>query len=127
MAMDLIGPILLIKPAFKDAQRRDLLLLLGGSLCLLPVGLALLSTISPETYRYLVSSISLVLMFCLVFGLRYSGKMYPPLCIGCWSPFRLFWWLGRRAGTSCNFVLYGQHIARACRARKHDAFFSWTF
>jgi uncharacterized membrane protein YfcA len=79
MAMDLIGPIPLIKPAFKDAQRRDLLLLLGGSLCLLPVGLALLSTISPETYRYLVSSISIVLLVCLVFGLRYSGKMYPPL------------------------------------------------
>jgi len=79
MAMDLIGPIPLIKPAFKDAQRRDLLLLLGGSLCLLPVGLGLLSTISPETYRYLVSSISIVLLVCLVFGLRYSGKMYPPL------------------------------------------------
>jgi hypothetical protein len=79
IAMDLIGPIPLIKPAFKDAQRRDLMLLLGGSLCLLPVGLALLSTISPDTYRYLVSSISIVLLVCLVFGLRYSGKMYPAL------------------------------------------------
>jgi len=79
MAMDLIGPIPLIKPALKDAQRRDLLLLLGGAACLLPVGLSLLSTISPETYRYLVSSISIVLLMCLVFGLRYSGKMYPPL------------------------------------------------
>lgn len=82
MAMDMVGPIPLIKPAFKDAERRDLLLLLGGSVCLLPVGLALLSTISPETYRYLVSSISLVLLACLVFGLRYSGKMYPPLVAG---------------------------------------------
>jgi uncharacterized membrane protein YfcA len=79
IAMDLIGPIPLIKPAFKDAQRRDLMLLLGGSLCLLPVGLVLLSTISTDTYRYLVSSISIVLLVCLVFGLRYSGKMYPAL------------------------------------------------
>ena len=42
MAMDVIGPIPLVKPALKDAQRRDLLLLLGGAACMLPVGLALL-------------------------------------------------------------------------------------
>jgi uncharacterized membrane protein YfcA len=82
MAMDIFGPIPLIKPALRNAQRRDLLLLLLGALCLLPVGLALLSAISPETYRYLVSCISLVLLVCLVFGLRYSGKLHKPLVIG---------------------------------------------
>ena len=82
MAMDIVGPIPLVKPALKDAQRRDLLLLLGGAACMLPVGLALLSTISPETYRYIVSSISLVLLVCLVFGLRYNGQMHPPLVAG---------------------------------------------
>lgn len=82
MAMDVIGPIPLVKPALKDAQRRDLALLLFGALCMLPVGLALLSTISPETYRYIVSCISIVLLICLVFGLRYNGKMSLPLIAG---------------------------------------------
>lgn len=82
MAMDVFGPIPLVKPALRDAQRRDLLLLLLGAVFLLPVGLAMLSRISPETYRYFVSAISLVLLGCLIFGLRYNGKLHPPLVMG---------------------------------------------
>ena len=82
MMMDIFGPIPLIKPALKDAKKRDLLLLLGGFACLLPVGLAVLSMISPDSYRYFVSILSLVLLVCLIFGLRYSGPMRPPLVVG---------------------------------------------
>ncbi|MDG1473113.1 MAG: TSUP family transporter [Ascidiaceihabitans sp.] len=82
MVMDVIGPIPLVRPAWRASQKRDLFLLLAGSVLLIPVGLSLLDTISPETYRYIVSGIALVLVLCLVFGLRYSGSVSPPVTLG---------------------------------------------
>ena len=82
IGMELIGPLPLVRSAFRDARKRDLLLLLGSAACLLPVGLSLLSRITPETYRYIVSTISLVLLTGLIFGWSYKGKMYPPLLAG---------------------------------------------
>lgn len=82
MVMDVIGPIPLVRPAWRVAEKRDLFLLLAGSILLIPVGLSLLAVISPETYRYIVSCIALVLVLCLIFGLRYTGKVSPPLTLG---------------------------------------------
>ena len=43
-------------------------LLLAGTLCLLPVGLALLALMTGETYRYIVCILSLALVACLALG-----------------------------------------------------------
>lgn len=82
IGMELIGPLPLLRSTFRDARKRDLVLLVGSAACLLPFGLGLLSSISPETYRYIVSFISLFLLTCLVFGWSYKGKMHPPLVAG---------------------------------------------
>lgn len=82
MVMDVIGPVPLVRGAWREAQKRDLFLLLAGSVLLIPVGLSLLAVISPDTYRYIVSCVALVLVICLIFGLRYRGRMAPPVTIG---------------------------------------------
>lgn len=82
VVMDIFGPVPNLPRAFKDAHRRDLLLLIGGTLCLLPVGLSVLSLVAPEIYRYGLSSVSLVLVACLALGFRYRGAIYPPLVAG---------------------------------------------
>ncbi len=89
MVRDVLGPIPLVRPAWRIAQKRDLFLLLAGSVLLIPVGLSLLDTISPETYRYIVSGIALTLVICLVCGLRYTGQVSPPvtLLVGAMSGF----------------------------------------
>lgn len=79
IVMDIFGPIPNVPRALKDSHRRDLLLLLGGTLCLFPVGLMALSAVAPETYRYALSGLSLALVGCLVLGVRYTGSLRPPL------------------------------------------------
>jgi uncharacterized membrane protein YfcA len=82
VVMDLFGPIPNLRRALADAHKRDLVLLLGGTVLLLPVGLVTLSVVSPDVYRYGLSMVSLVLVFCLVLGLRYHGVLFPPLIAG---------------------------------------------
>jgi uncharacterized membrane protein YfcA len=82
VVMDIFGPIPNLPRAFKDVHRRDLALLIGGTLCLLPVGLSVLSLVAPEIYRYGLSTVSLVLVACLALGFRYRGVIYPPLVAG---------------------------------------------
>ncbi|MDK3074133.1 sulfite exporter TauE/SafE family protein [Sedimentitalea sp. JM2-8] len=82
VVMDIFGPVPNLPRAFRDAHRRDLVLLIGGAFCLLPVGLSVLSLAAPELYRYGLSTVSLVLVACLALGLRYHGVLYPPLVAG---------------------------------------------
>jgi uncharacterized membrane protein YfcA len=77
-----MGPIPLVRTAWRVAQKRDFLLLLMGSVLLIPVGLSLHDTISPETYSYILSGIALFLVMCLIFGLRYTGTVSPPVTLG---------------------------------------------
>ena len=79
MMMDILGPLPLVRPAWRIARKRELFWLLVGAALLLPVGLSLLSTLSPETYRYIVSGVALFLVICLVFGLRYTGRVWSPV------------------------------------------------
>jgi hypothetical protein len=80
--MDVFGPLPIVPRALRTAHRRDLVLLLVGTLCLLPVGLALLALMTGETYRYIVCILSLALVACLALGVRYQGKLTPPLVGG---------------------------------------------
>lgn len=73
ISMDLFGPIPILPRAVRDARRRDLALLVGFAALFVPVGLWLLSVITPETYRYFISALALGLVACLLVGLRYRG------------------------------------------------------
>lgn len=82
VTLELFGPLAIVPSALKQAHRRDLLLLTGGSLCLIPVGLATLAVVPAEAFRYILSTICLLLVACLLLGLRYRGALRPPLIAG---------------------------------------------
>jgi len=73
--MDLIGPLPLVPQMWRKCHPRDVLRLVGGMALLLPVGLWLLSLIAPEVFRYLVSGITIILLFFLICGVRYPGEL----------------------------------------------------
>lgn len=80
--MELVGPMPNIPRAWRDGHRADLVRLAIGLTVVLPLGLALLAIIRPETYRYVLSGLSLALLVCLVLGLRWRGELRPPLVYG---------------------------------------------
>lgn len=79
IGMDILGPIPLLRRAARDAERRDLGLLLGFAALFVPAGVLMLTVISPEIYRYVVCVLALVLVACLLSGLRYRGDPSPGL------------------------------------------------
>ncbi len=80
--MDVIGPLPNVPRAVKDANKGDLLRLCAGLVVALPVGIALLTRMPVEAFRYGVSLIALVLLVLLVSGWRYHGRLTRPLVVG---------------------------------------------
>ncbi|WP_435141613.1 TSUP family transporter [Pseudopelagicola sp. nBUS_19] len=80
--MDLLGPLPNVPKAIKDAKKADLKRLFGGALLLMPLGIVVLRVADPDVFRCLVSLVALVLLSTLIFGLRYSGKVYPKMVYG---------------------------------------------
>jgi uncharacterized protein len=79
IGMDILGPIPVLRRAARSASGRELGLLVGfGAVCV-PLGVWLLTVISAETYRYVISAIALALVGCLLAGLRYRGRPSPAL------------------------------------------------
>ena len=81
IGMDIFSPLPAVRRAARDSKWRDLGLLLAATAVMVPVGLWTLTQISPETYRYGVSAISLALVACLVLGLRYRSEPTVPLMV----------------------------------------------
>ncbi|MFK7876472.1 MAG: TSUP family transporter [Paracoccaceae bacterium] len=75
IGMDSLGPIPVLPRAWRDSNRVQLSILLGCACLSLPLGVAALSVFAPETYRYIVSTVSIVLIVCLLSGLRYTGVL----------------------------------------------------
>ncbi len=80
--MDIIGPLPLVKRAWRDADRPDLGRLVVGLSCTLPIALWALTLFDPQIFRYMVSALSLGMLCVLALGLRYSGAVRPPLIFG---------------------------------------------
>lgn len=74
IGMDIFGPMPVLRRAARDADARDLALLLGFGSLFVPAGVWLLTVISPVIYRYVVCIFALVLVGCLLLGLRYRGR-----------------------------------------------------
>ena len=73
--VDVVGPVANLPRAWGVAHRPDLMRLVLGAGVTLPFGVMLLAVIPEETYRYGVSVLSLMLLVCLVFGLRWRGEL----------------------------------------------------
>lgn len=80
--MDLVGPLPNMPRALRDGHPRDLARLALGALVALPLGVLLLGAMSPEVFRYGVSTITLLLLVLLFFGVRYTGHPTPSLVFG---------------------------------------------
>jgi len=75
VVMDMVGPIPNVPRAIRDGHPRDVLRLGAGMAATLPLGVALLSVIAAEVFRYGVSLISLALLVLLMAGVRYRGVL----------------------------------------------------
>jgi len=74
--MDVIGPLPNVPRAFRDAHRADIVRLCAGLVIALPLGIAVLSVVAPEVFRYGVSVISIILLALLITGVRYRGVLH---------------------------------------------------
>lgn len=82
VVMDFFGPMPNLRRAVRDGHPADIGRLLAGTVCILPLGLMLLSVLEPGTFRAIVAVVSLVLLALLVGGVRYRGTLRPPMVYG---------------------------------------------
>jgi uncharacterized membrane protein YfcA len=80
--MDFFGPLPLLARGWRDADRPELLKLSLAMVLGLPLGVLLLTSFNPETFRYTVSLLALILLAFLVGGVRYRGVFSSPLLYG---------------------------------------------
>lgn len=79
---DLTAPLIHVPRALRDGQPGDVLRLGLGALVAVPLGVWVLSLVSPDVFRWGVSLFALLLLVLLVAGIRYRGTMTPPLVFG---------------------------------------------
>lgn len=78
-AMDLLGPLPLVPNALRKGHPRDIALMGFGLIVMLPIGLYLLARMEGNSYRYLVSIVTLACVALLISGVRYQGRLTRPL------------------------------------------------
>ena len=59
---DLLGPLPILRQAWRDCDPRDLRRLLAGLILGLPIGLWVLTLVAPEVFRYAVSCVALFMV-----------------------------------------------------------------
>lgn len=79
---DLTGPLIHVPRALRDGHPADVVRLGLGAVVAVPLGVLVLTQIAPEVFRYSVSVIALVLLVLLVSGVRYRGRLTPPMIFG---------------------------------------------
>jgi uncharacterized membrane protein YfcA len=75
MMFDLFGPLALLPRAWRDGEPRDVSLLGLGALIGLPIGVYFLTRMDPIVFRWLVSCLSLTMLFLLASGWRYRNPL----------------------------------------------------
>ncbi|CUH76694.1 sulfite exporter TauE/SafE family protein [Tropicibacter naphthalenivorans] len=81
-SMDILGPLPLLRRAWGQAARPDLLRLSLAMGLALPLGLWVLGQVSPDIYRTAISLLSLAMLGILSLGLRYQGDIRPRAVLG---------------------------------------------
>ncbi|WP_223426628.1 sulfite exporter TauE/SafE family protein [Tateyamaria pelophila] len=78
---DLSGPLPILRRAIQQVHWPDLARLLGATAVVLPVGVWLLLLIDPFVFRYVLCAVALTTLACLISGVRFKGKLTPPLVL----------------------------------------------
>lgn len=114
---DCIGPLPNVPRAIKDGHPRDVMRLGIGLLIGVPLGLYVLSFMSPVAFRYSISFFCLLLLACLAAGVRYRGTLTRPLIFGTGtlSGF-LFGIAGIAAPPAIMLYMASTHPAKVIRA-----------
>lgn len=81
-AMDLFGPLPLVPNAVRKGHPRDVALMGIGMIVMLPIGIYILGQMEGTTYRYVVSVATLIALFVLLSGFRYTRPLTPKVIIG---------------------------------------------
>ena len=79
---DLTAPLIHVPRALREGHPADVLRLGAGALIAVPLGVWVLSLVSPDVFRWGVSFLALLLLVLLVAGIRYRGTMTPRLVFG---------------------------------------------
>ena len=82
IVIELTGPLPIVPRALRDGHPADVLRLGVGLVLAMPVGVYTLTLVAPEVFRYGVSIAALLLLLCLISGLRYRGRLTPPMVYG---------------------------------------------
>ncbi len=82
LVLDLFGPIPAIPGALRHGQLRDVLLLGTGALIGAPAGLALLLAMQPDTFRYAIAAVTVVLLAILISGFRFRKRLTRTVVLG---------------------------------------------
>lgn len=80
--MDLVGPLPIVRAAWRDAYKPDLGRLVVGMAVVLPVAIYCLTLMDPMIFRYSVSFLAIGMLVILLLGLRYRGDVKPGLVYG---------------------------------------------
>jgi len=75
MCFDLFGPLALLPRAWRDGEPKDVSLLGLGALFGIPVGLYFLTQMDPDTFRWIVSCLALLMLVVLASGWRYQTPL----------------------------------------------------
>lgn len=78
---DLLGPVPLLRRVVRDVHLPDLARLVGAMVIGLPVGMSILFVMDPAIFRYGVSIMAFGMLVCMIAGLRYRGRLTPPLVL----------------------------------------------
>ena len=79
---DIVAPLPNVPRAIRDGEPRDVARLMAGLLPALPLGVLVLTLVPAEVFRWAVSLLALGLLACLLSGVRYRGRLTPPLVYG---------------------------------------------
>lgn len=84
LVIDGLATLGMVRPAFKIANRREVLTMAIGAAVGVPLGTAVLALMDPLVLRWLITGVAVCLLALLISGWRYHGEPWPPLtsCIG---------------------------------------------
>lgn len=80
--IDAVMAVPMIPGAYRQADKRDVAVMISGALIGVPIGTAMLSMADALTVRWAITVIVIVLLTLLVSGWRYHGQPKAPLTVG---------------------------------------------
>lgn len=82
LVIDGLATLGMVRPAFRIANRREVVTMAIGAAIGVPLGTAVLALMDPLTLRWLITLVAVCLLGLLVSGWRYHGEPSPPLTSG---------------------------------------------